>query len=148
MNKIFFSVVGSMLVLFAWWTLLGYMQYGNTLVNHHLDLYTMVNRFKVDFNYTQFSGLWDTLVDTTKKVNDTNPIVSFIASKFGHNGYSMPSGFAFVLNAVNALLNPIAQIYNLFVIPVMLLLVSMPILGNFLQVTSAIVDFVISPVFI
>lgn len=149
MKRLFLSLCMSMILLFAWWGLVGYMQFGDSLPDRHLDLYTMVNRFRVDFNYTTFSGTWNSLVNATKSINDTSPIVKAIAGRFdGGKGLSTSSGFAFVLNAVNALFNPIAQIYNLFVIPIFIIIVTLPILGTFLQVTSAIVDFVISPVFI
>lgn len=148
MNKLFFSVSMSMIILFAWWGLVGYMQFGADVSTKHLDLYTMIYRFKVDFNYQWFNSTWNSFIDLLESINDTNPFVKLVGGLFQNNGYSTPSGFAWVLNALNALFNPIAQIINLFVVPIYLVLFVLPILGSFLQVTSAIVDFVISPVFI
>lgn len=148
MNRLFFSVSMSMIILFAWWGLVGYMQFGADISTKHLDLYSMIYRFKVDFNYQWFNATWNSFIDLLESINDTNPFVRLVGSLFQNDGYSVPSGFAWVLNAINALFNPIAQIINLFVVPIYLILFVLPILGSFLQVTSAIVDFVISPVFI
>lgn len=148
-KRMVFTLLSSMFLIFLIWTMIGYIKYGSSLKNMHLDLETTMTSFKVTFNIEDFNISWNAFVESIKKVNNANPIVMQLRSWFGNMGYQTNGDFwEIIINGIVATLDPVSLLFNLFVIPVFLIVNIIIILGNIISVIGAIFTWLFNPVFI
>lgn len=149
MNKLFYSVFGSFIILFIIWSIVGFSRFGPDLVNKHLDLYSMIGGKEFNFNFTAWNSNLTALSNTLNMTKDTNPLLNSIVGWFNNNGLNLRgSGWDFVLNAINALFNPIAMIIDTLIVPVFILIMVLPVIGSLIDVVVWVVGFIFNPIFI
>lgn len=152
MKKIFCWVIGSFLVMFFIWTMMIWIQYPDFMLDpskYHLDLYTMFVRFNAGADETSnFISTFRSFLDDMKKINTDNPYIKAITETFNGGSFSGSNGWTIVLNAINALINPIYAIANSVTVFGYLCV----LLTQFIYITTmlatAIFDFIFSPVVI
>lgn len=152
MKRLFCSVILSLMSLFVIWTIIAYINYGSNMVNYRLNLEATVRKLDLLFgssDYEPFS-LLRTFRIFVKNIQDLNKF-SITAKLFemisGNSVMTISSGFGLLLNAIEALFNPIATIGNMLIVLVYIPVVLIQLVGTCATFIMGLVEFVVSPVF-
>lgn len=152
MKRVFFDVIMSFIVMFAIWVIVGYATIPNfteNITHYHLDLYAMINRFNFGSSANKnFINIFHSFIESMKKINTTNPLVSSMLKTFNKGGYELSNAFVIVLTAINALISPFISLINSFVVLGYLIVLIIEFLEITTILATALFDFVFSPVFI
>lgn len=151
-KKIIFSLIGSILFLMILWVAIGYKEYGNDLVNHHINLYGMALRFRNNF------VSYNILDDLNNIKNLTS---SFNNYSLGHSlekVFSIISGinindsgndfFSFMIQAINILISPINSLLFGLTLFIYITGSSLILLVAIVNILIQILSFVLFPMFI
>lgn len=149
MKKLFFTLAGSIMFMYIIWIVIFAISVDDwsQLPNYHIDLYSMVYRFA--HNDSLSYGFMDTfrsMVSSLTKLNELNWVDALLTTSGAT--YDMSSGWAIATAGINLLVNPLYTIANTFVIIGYLIALVVQFLLIISNIVTAMVDFVISPIWI
>lgn len=114
LKKIIISLMTSMMIIFIIWVAIGYKQYGNDLIHHHINLRYMFSRFKSTFvSYNILDDLKNIkfLTATFSKNSLGGKVANIIATQNGINlALDTNNVWTFLLQALTILISPISSI--------------------------------------
>lgn len=140
------------MTLFVIWTIVAYINYGSDMIYYRLNLEATVRKLDIlfgnpDYEPFNFLNLFRRFV---KNIQDLNKF-SFIAKLYeqisGNSVMNISSGFGLLLNALEALFNPIATIGNSVIVLCYIPVVLISLVANVATFIMGVVEFIFSPVF-
>ena len=152
MKKLIIGTIGSILMMFVIWTIIGYINYGDELINYHLDLNQTIRQINLIFDEQNIGGMSFINIirsfrDNINKINK-NSFVAQVINAMSNNGYDTTTGFGFFLNTITSLFDPVARIANAIIVLVYIPITILGILTYAINFILGIWEFVFSPVFI
>lgn len=151
MKKLVCGFIGSFMIMFFIWTIIGWINEPNFIENashYHLNLYAMFKRFDgSDYLNNNFINTFRSMIDNLKKINYNSPLIKGIINSFNKGGYT-GSTWTILISAINSLINPLYSIANVTLITGYLLVLVIQFLGITTGLATAIFLFVFEPIFI
>lgn len=162
LQKIFLGIMGSIVVIFVIWTIMFFVNENpnpNMIQYYHLDLqatFRKLNLFwfddeKQDFYSNLFLSTFRSFSATIQDFNSpNNSFINKIVNMIDKKDFlgSSSTAFQFILNAVNAIFNPIYFIANSMIVTVYILIMIMELLGLAVNFVMGVYEFIFSPIFI
>lgn len=152
MKKLIIGTIGSILMMFVIWTIVGYINYGDNLINYHLDLNQTIRQINLIFDEQNIGGM--SFINIIRSFRDNintinkNSFVAQVINAMGNNGYDTTTGFGFFLNTITSLFDPVARIANAIIVLVYIPITILGILTYAINFILGVWEFVFSPVFI
>lgn len=162
LQKIFLSIMGSIVVIFVIWTIMFFVNENpnpNMIQYYHLDLQATFRKLNLfwfddenqDFYSNIFLNTFRSFSDTIQNFNNpNNSFINKIVSIIDNNDFlgSSSTAFQFILNAVNAIFNPIYFLANSMIVTTYIIVMITELVGLAANFVMGVYEFLFAPIFV
>lgn len=153
MKKLIIGTIGSILMIFVIWLIVGWIDKGDSIVNYHLDLQATIRKMNLIFSNEKLSGfsfieLFRGFRNNLEKINSYTFTAKILQAISGNNPLNSSTGFSLLINAVSALFDPLAMIFNALIILAYIPIILITLVIYAINFIMGLVEFVFAPVFI